>query len=203
MKFYAVRKGRIPKIYNTWEECEEQVKGFSGAEYKSFGNIKNANEYMGINSQDKGSNNDEDIIHEKTGICIYTDGSFNNQIQCYGSGICIIIDNILIYQCSVRGNKEEYIESRNISGEIMAIIEAIKFCSNHDIHNATIYYDYEGVEKWYTGEWKANKPISKDYISFLSSIQDIIKLSFIKVKSHSNNKYNDLADSLAKRAIDF
>ena len=35
-KIYAVRKGRIPGIYYSWKECEQQVKGFSGAEYKGF-----------------------------------------------------------------------------------------------------------------------------------------------------------------------
>ena len=32
-KIYAVRKGKIPGLYNTWDECKAQVDGFSGAEY--------------------------------------------------------------------------------------------------------------------------------------------------------------------------
>jgi ribonuclease HI len=35
-KFYAVRKGRKPGIYLTWEECSQQVTGVAGAIYKSF-----------------------------------------------------------------------------------------------------------------------------------------------------------------------
>ena len=34
--FYVVWKGRKRGIYTIWEECEAQVKGFTGAEYKSF-----------------------------------------------------------------------------------------------------------------------------------------------------------------------
>ena len=26
MKYYAVKKGRHPGIYNTWEECQNEVK---------------------------------------------------------------------------------------------------------------------------------------------------------------------------------
>jgi len=37
-KFYVVWKGRKPGIYASWAECEAQVKGFAGAEYKSFPN---------------------------------------------------------------------------------------------------------------------------------------------------------------------
>lgn len=35
-KYYAVQQGRKPGIYETWADCEAQVKGFSGAVYKSF-----------------------------------------------------------------------------------------------------------------------------------------------------------------------
>ncbi len=35
-KFYVVWKGRKTGIFDTWEACAEQVKGFTGAEYKAF-----------------------------------------------------------------------------------------------------------------------------------------------------------------------
>src|SRR5436309_1582182 len=35
-KFYAVRKGRTPGIYLTWEDCSQQVTGVAGAIYKAF-----------------------------------------------------------------------------------------------------------------------------------------------------------------------
>ena len=37
-KFYVVWKGRKTGIFTTWEACEAQVKGFTGAAYKSFTN---------------------------------------------------------------------------------------------------------------------------------------------------------------------
>ena len=38
--YYGVRKGRNIGIYNTWKECEENVRGYPGAEYKSFPTMK-------------------------------------------------------------------------------------------------------------------------------------------------------------------
>ncbi|MDI6770007.1 MAG: ribonuclease H family protein [Anaerolineales bacterium] len=35
-KFYVVWKGRKSGIFSTWEACADQVKGFTGAEYKAF-----------------------------------------------------------------------------------------------------------------------------------------------------------------------
>lgn len=47
VKLYAVRKGKNTGIYNTWAEAEQEVKGFNGAEFKSFKNMEDALDYMG------------------------------------------------------------------------------------------------------------------------------------------------------------
>ena len=46
MNYYAVKKGRKPGIYGTWAECETQVKGFSGAVYKKFNSLKEAESFI-------------------------------------------------------------------------------------------------------------------------------------------------------------
>ena len=51
MKFYAVKKGRTPGIYRTWDEAKKQVDGFSGAEYKSFEQITDATDYLDWNKE--------------------------------------------------------------------------------------------------------------------------------------------------------
>lgn len=43
-KYYTVWEGREPGVYDTWEECEKQVKGFERAKYKSFESLKAAND---------------------------------------------------------------------------------------------------------------------------------------------------------------
>jgi len=35
-KYYVVWKGRKTGVFSSWKECEAQVKGFTGAQYKSF-----------------------------------------------------------------------------------------------------------------------------------------------------------------------
>lgn len=41
-KYYTVWKGFEPGVYETWKECEAQVKGFGGARFKSFDNREEA-----------------------------------------------------------------------------------------------------------------------------------------------------------------
>mmetsp|Transcript_15305 Transcript_15305/g.29674 ORF Transcript_15305/g.29674 Transcript_15305/m.29674 type:complete len:386 (-) Transcript_15305:142-1299(-) len=47
-KMYAVRKGRATGLFRTWAECEAQVKGFSGAQFKSFTTEPAAKAYLGL-----------------------------------------------------------------------------------------------------------------------------------------------------------
>ena len=35
-KYYVVWNGVNPGIYETWNECQLQIKGFKGAAYKGF-----------------------------------------------------------------------------------------------------------------------------------------------------------------------
>ena len=43
-KFYVVWHGVEPGIYKSWSECEQQIKGFNGAVYKSFNTEDEAQE---------------------------------------------------------------------------------------------------------------------------------------------------------------
>ncbi|MDE6301705.1 MAG: ribonuclease H family protein [Muribaculaceae bacterium] len=43
-KFYVVWEGRAPGIYDSWEECREQVEGYPEAKYKAFTSQDDATE---------------------------------------------------------------------------------------------------------------------------------------------------------------
>lgn len=93
------------------------------------------------------------------------------------------------------------IDMRNVAGEIKAAECAMQFCLDHNIKSLDIYHDYEGIAKWCTGEWKASKTGTQLYKQFYNDIKDHICIRFFKVKGHSGDKYNDLADQLAKCAL--
>lgn len=56
-KYYAVRVGLTPGIYNTWAECEKMVHGFPGAIYKSFKTLEEAQEFLQSGSYNQTGNN--------------------------------------------------------------------------------------------------------------------------------------------------
>ncbi|XP_071999623.1 ribonuclease H1-like [Engystomops pustulosus] len=49
--FYAVRKGRNPGVYSTWEECKEQVNQFPSARYKKFASEEEAWKFVRDNPE--------------------------------------------------------------------------------------------------------------------------------------------------------
>lgn len=52
-KYYAVAAGRVPGIYETWADCEAQVKGFPGALFKGFPDKKDAEAFLSVTADRK------------------------------------------------------------------------------------------------------------------------------------------------------
>jgi viroplasmin and RNaseH domain-containing protein len=46
--YYAVREGRVPGIFRTWEECKLQVEGYPNCEFKSFKLERDALNYVSL-----------------------------------------------------------------------------------------------------------------------------------------------------------
>ena len=134
-KFYAVKIGKKPGVYQTWDQCNEQVKGYTGAKYKSFTNLTDAENYINdecINEQEVSKNNSsiEDIntdIEEKINnlsddeIIAFVDGSYNKEAEKVGFGVIIIGKGreISSYYNSFDGKKDkDLIQLRNVVGEL-------------------------------------------------------------------------------------
>ncbi|MFI3226455.1 MAG: ribonuclease H family protein [Clostridia bacterium] len=191
-KFYAVRAGRKTGIFHTWDECKKQTVGFSGAVYKSFTTLEQANDYLNVGKID------ENEVFD--GVIAYVDGSYDVKTHQYSYGVIILRDGEEFEFCEKFADKE-LADMRNVAGEIKGSQFAMQYCLDNSIKSVKIHYDYEGVARWCLGEWKTNKDGTKAYKSFYDSIKSDLKVHFIKVKSHSGDKYNDVADFLAKKAL--
>lgn len=210
-KFYAVRKGKKTGIFTTWDECKKQVMRYSGAEYKSFKNKEDAEEYLNISNNGQSRQREEKLDIEgsrkenntrninKEAIA-YVDGSYNNKTKEFTYG-AVIFWNSKEYHFSAKFVNEELAKMHNVAGELKGSERAIKFALENKIDTITIYYDYEGIAKWCTGEWKTKKEGTKAYKDFYNKAKQRVKINFVKVKAHSGDRYNELADKLAKEAF--
>ena len=88
-----------------------------------------------------------------------------------------------------------------IAGEIEGVKQAILWAIESNKQRIKIFYDYEGIEKWATKEWKSKVKISQEYSKFFDEKSKLINIEFEHVKAHSGIVYNEKADELAKKAL--
>lgn len=198
-KYYAVKKGKAPGIYNSWNECKAQVDGFLGAEYKSFKLKQEAQEYMRNSVEQKSVNKIVQNVNTSN-VEAYVDGSYNSETNEFSYGM-IILQNGEEFKYAEKYDNKELATMHNVAGEIKGAEAAIRYAVDNSLSSIVIYHDYEGIAKWCLGEWKANKEGTKAYKEYYDSVKDKVSISFVKVTGHSNNKYNDIADELAKQVL--
>lgn len=204
-KYYAVRVGLNPGIYDTWEDARAQVEGFAGAEHRAFTKLTEAQMYMGlpVTLEPQGDPSDEEMLARcrADGSAIaYVDGSFNSATGEFAYGIVMFEPNG-VHRHAEKYDLPDMAAMRNVAGEIKGAAVAMRFCYLHNIPRLTIYHDYEGIAKWCTGEWRAKLPGTQGYACFYKKISPRVKVTFVKVKGHSGDKYNDQADGLARSAL--
>lgn len=227
-KYYAVAKGKTPGIYFTWEDCKEQVENVSGAVYKGFATLPEAESYIesviGKKTIDVGRNTrqmdfadflegqievpqtcceglgNEEPVSDETHLVAYVDGSYDHSQLRYAYGCVLVLPEGAV-TLNGSDNQVDYVSMRNVAGEIMGSEQAILWAIEHGYKQVTIYYDYEGIEKWANGIWKANKIGTQRYKEFVREQRNRIAIQFQKVAAHTGVKYNEMADRLAKEAL--
>ncbi|MBE6050425.1 MAG: ribonuclease H [Clostridium sp.] len=207
-KFYSVYRGKsgTPKIFTNWEECKKEVLGCKGAIYKSFKTKVEAEEFLKLNSLGKQVSIKEDSIKNEEfnlndGLVIYVDGSFSLEKGNYSYGLIAIDNGVEIYEDYDIGSDKESVSFRNVAGEVLGSLKAVEYAIENNYKEVNIVYDYQGIECWALGTWKRNKVLTQEYHKKMQENMRKIKINFVKVKGHSGDKYNDIADKLAKKAL--
>lgn len=213
-KFYAVRNGKKTGIFETWEECQQYVLGFKGAEYKSFSELADAEKYLkndmsAVDDPSKQKNNQADINEiiseygsnlDDVSAVAFTDGSFDKDENRYSYG-CIYITDKEYKTFSGIGSDERFLKSRNIAGELLGVLFIIDYAIKDGKKKITVYHDYIGISAFADGSFAANTEISQYYRSCIQTYDQLIDISFKKVEGHTGVPLNELADKLAKKEL--
>ncbi len=136
----------------------------------------------------------------KTELIAYVDGSYNIDTKEYGCGV-VILDGEHEICLRKKGEDADLASMRNVAGEILGAQIAMERAMELGATNLKLYYDYNGIHFWCSGEWKAKKRGTQEYKAYYDRIKDKLNVEFIKVKGHSGDKYNDMADELAKESV--
>jgi ribonuclease HI len=149
-KYYVVWKGRRPGIFETWEDCNAQIHGFTGAVFKSFDNKKLAeqafknksNNYIGRSAVKSRLKQKELKVTGKPILeSISVDGAWNTST------------GIAEYQGVHTGTGETlfkggpFEDGTNNIVEFLAIVHALAYCKQNGL-TIPIYSDSRNAIGW-------------------------------------------------------
>ena len=136
-------------------------------------------------------------------IKIYTDGACSGNPG-RGGWAAIIINDEKIEKISGSHNN-----TTNNRMELTAVISALKFVTDQNLEIYTdSKYTKDGIEKWISN-WKKNgwktsnkqDVKNKDLWNELDHLNQKKNVKWNWVKGHSENKYNNMADELARSEV--
>jgi ribonuclease HI len=154
-KYYVVWKGRRTGIFASWAECEKQVKGFVGAQYKAFDSEAEADaaylakyeDYAGKASSD-GKWKLASVKPRLPSICV--------DAACSGSPGKLEFRGVNTESGKQIFRAGPYADGTNNVGEFLAVVHALTWQEKHNLR-IPIYSDSENAIAWVnTGECRTN-----------------------------------------------
>ncbi len=135
------------------------------------------------------------------GLVAYVDGSYEHSVRRYAFGCVFILPDDTIYVENGSGSNPDTAQLRNVSGEMLGAMFAVRWAMKNGFAGIELRYDYEGIEKWVTGAWKSKTELTRKYAEAMRRWMGSIRMRFTKVEAHTNVYYNELADRLAKDGL--
>ena len=130
----------------------------------------------------------------------YIDGSFVPDFSFPTYGIYMVDEKGKEYKFNGKVVDPHIRKHRQIAGELVAAVAAVKKAIELGYDTVELYYDYEGIKNFCTLEWKPKQILTKKYNRIMNELSEKIKIKFIKVAAHTGDYGNELADKLAKMA---
>lgn len=225
--FYSVHLGRIPGIYTTWTQCQEQVSKYPGAKFKKFSNQKEAKYFLEFGEEKTKINKKNPVVvvpkleSPKTiskdcspeVLYIYTDGSCpgNGKKGCRG-GVGVHFKDSkhedISYCCydSPTNQKMELLAIQKALETVLPCKEQYKRIELYTDSKYSIDCLTKYIVIWNKNNWKTtkNEPVkNKEIIQAIEKLKIQFKnLSFIHINSHTGKQDqhslgNEQADRLA------
>jgi ribonuclease HI len=220
MAYYAVRKGRTPGVYKTWDQAKAQIQGFRGPEFKKFDTLQEAEEFI-TNVYHRQTRltefferSEDPQENDKLLIC-FTDGStIGNGRDDARGGYAVVWPYHQEFDCSI-----PLFPATNNKAEYSAVIHAFSQADELDPERKktlVIYSDSEllinSMTKWLPG-WRANGYKKSDgqlvkNLDLVKALEEAMShrpTAFRHVRAHTGGQsweaiQNDKVDRLAKLA---
>ncbi|MHC3897746.1 UNVERIFIED_CONTAM: ribonuclease HI [Wolbachia endosymbiont of Nasonia longicornis] len=140
----------------------------------------------------------------KKEVTIYTDGACLGNPGLGGWAAIILFQN---HRKNIFGREEN---TTNNKMELTAVInglKTLKFPCNINLYTDSLYVKHgitEWINKWKMNGWKTSNKKSVKNIELWKELDNVAlqhEINWKWVKAHNGDKYNEEADSLARKAI--
>ena len=147
-KYYVVWKGVSPGIYTSWTDCQLQIKGYDGAQYKSFETLEEAEHALASSPYNYIGNHTSYIRHHTSKAlpegfdmnCVAVDAACSgNPGPMEYRGVYLLTGQQIFHFGPVYGT--------NNIGEFLAIVHALALMKQKGIC-MTIYSDSRNALSW-------------------------------------------------------
>lgn len=203
--FYAVKVGRETGIFESWEECDKHTFKFKGAVYKGFVKREDAEAYLATQEavQSKRYESTEEVMEDvrEKEMVAFVDGSNLSCGSKFSWGVVTFSNELGKVDFNGKSDDERWISYRNVAGELFSSVKAIQFAIDNNMEKITIYHDYAGIRHSALGEWDTGNKLSQEYQAYFKKAEKVIDINFVKSEGHTDDKFNEEADVLAKSAL--
>ncbi len=209
-----MKKGKVTGLFTDWASCREAVEGYPGALYKSFSSEEEARAFLegratgqaGGEGQARLQGPAEEELRrflptKEDTLVAYVDGSYEHSLGRYAFGCVFLTCRGEIHTEKGSGSNPESAALRNVTGEMLGAMFAVRFAMVNGFAEIELRYDYEGIEKWVTGAWRCKNSLTSKYAEAMRRWRESIRVRFTKVAAHSNVYYNEMADGLAREGL--
>ncbi|MBB1078609.1 viroplasmin family protein [Limosilactobacillus sp. STM2_1] len=220
-KYYVVKKGRKPGIYQTWPECQKQVSGYPNARYKSFTTLTAAETWFYDQEQKLPPKQNTVSNYSANVIRLYTDGGSRNHGNKLGQHVKSNDKAAWAYLICYEG--QTYTDTAGEYGatnnkmEITALVQALTKLVMLGLQTKPIvatldsHYVLDPLTKGWLVNWQrrgwmtasgktvANQDLWKKLVKILPNFTD---LHFEWTKGHAINAGNNRVDELLNQTMD-
>lgn len=161
-KYYVVWVGQQPGVYDSWQKCQEQIKNFPSAKYKSFKSYEEAvaayngdiSDYIG---KSKGKDRKRSVINKSPKP---VNGALSVDAACSGNPGDMEYRGVWVDDKVEFFHKGPFNDGTNNIGEFLALVHALAQLKKMNMNNVPIYTDSKIAMGW-VNKKKANTKLKK------------------------------------------
>lgn len=179
-KYYAVAKGFAPGIYTSWEDASKQIKGFSKPVYARFFTMEDAMQFM--DRHELHILKKMAIMHQPADAVLKVAG----HVAQVNAGATLIAGFELSPKTAnfqkvtefTKHTKPSMKQSYGALAQLSATIRGLEKAVEMGLTSVRVDYSYEGIEKFATGSWETNAPVTIAYKQKMQQLMTQLNVSF-------------------------